>query len=331
MFYMADNHNRLSWLNVDLWHRAGYAGRGMRFCVVDADTDISLTRYPKKITAYKDSGKSDWHTNHGYHGLLTLDIIQQICPDAEILFAGWQYRLEDIIRHCIDEKIDIVNASLLYNYVPVTHTTSQKAIDRGMMLFASAGNNGDLPSDLLGYPAKKGTWVAVGAATVSGWGNLPERVDYSSTGAELEVMGMTHLWTQLPEPFGKMVYTGTSCASPTLASCIALYEQKNGDITKEMARAMFEEHCVDMYEPGRDRMTGWGMFKLPHPETGEIMKEIVLTIEDKIAKVNGQAVEIDSPPVILNDRTMVPLSFIGRLLGAEVEWDAETRKVKVRG
>lgn len=41
--------------------------------------------------------------------------------------------------------------------------------------------------------------------------------------------------------------------------------------------------------------------------------------------LDGQEIVFDQPPVIMNDRTMVPMRAIFEALGAEVEWDAETR------
>ena len=54
---------------------------------------------------------------------------------------------------------------------------------------------------------------------------------------------------------------------------------------------------------------------------------ISVTIDSNIAIVNGEYKQIDVPPMIINNRTMVPLRFIGEALGAEVNWMAETRTV----
>ncbi len=43
--------------------------------------------------------------------------------------------------------------------------------------------------------------------------------------------------------------------------------------------------------------------------------------------VNGSSVAFDQPPVIENDRTLVPLRAIFEALGAEVDWNDETRTV----
>ncbi|WP_043713935.1 copper amine oxidase N-terminal domain-containing protein [Symbiobacterium thermophilum] len=49
-------------------------------------------------------------------------------------------------------------------------------------------------------------------------------------------------------------------------------------------------------------------------------RTIVLTIDHPVAVVDGQEVPLDAPPVIRNDRTMVPVRFIAEQMGAKVYW-----------
>lgn len=56
-------------------------------------------------------------------------------------------------------------------------------------------------------------------------------------------------------------------------------------------------------------------------------KTIILKIDDKKALVNGQEILLDVPATIINNRTMVPLRFLGETLGAEVKWDNDLRRV----
>ena len=48
---------------------------------------------------------------------------------------------------------------------------------------------------------------------------------------------------------------------------------------------------------------------------------------DITVSVDGKGVEFDQPPVIDNDRTLVPMRAIFEALGAEVSWDTDTRTV----
>ena len=43
----------------------------------------------------------------------------------------------------------------------------------------------------------------------------------------------------------------------------------------------------------------------------------------------GKTITIDSPAVIKNSRTFVPLRAISEILGAKVEWNGETRTVSI--
>src|SRR6056297_1740583 len=53
--------------------------------------------------------------------------------------------------------------------------------------------------------------------------------------------------------------------------------------------------------------------------------QILLPIESTTATVGGVEVELDSPAVIENDRTLVPVRFVSENLGAKVSWDEEAR------
>ena len=44
-------------------------------------------------------------------------------------------------------------------------------------------------------------------------------------------------------------------------------------------------------------------------------------------EVNGQSVKTDVPPVILNDRVLIPARAIFEALGAQIGWDDTTRTV----
>ena len=58
-------------------------------------------------------------------------------------------------------------------------------------------------------------------------------------------------------------------------------------------------------------------------------KNISLKINDINAVVNGEAVILDTAPVILNGRTLVPLRFISENFGANVIWHEETKTIDI--
>ena len=58
-------------------------------------------------------------------------------------------------------------------------------------------------------------------------------------------------------------------------------------------------------------------------------KRVILTVDSYSAEINGERREMDTTPVIKNNRTMVPARYIGEYLGAEVHWDAALRRVTI--
>jgi N-acetylmuramoyl-L-alanine amidase len=56
---------------------------------------------------------------------------------------------------------------------------------------------------------------------------------------------------------------------------------------------------------------------------------ILLTVGSKTAIVNGKNITLDVPAEINNGRTFVPLRFVGEAMGAEVQWDGNSRTASV--
>ena len=58
-------------------------------------------------------------------------------------------------------------------------------------------------------------------------------------------------------------------------------------------------------------------------------RTLELTIGQKEIKVDGVSREMDVSPVIINNRTLVPIRFISESLGAGVTWNGDTKKVTI--
>lgn len=56
---------------------------------------------------------------------------------------------------------------------------------------------------------------------------------------------------------------------------------------------------------------------------------IKLSLGEHSASVNGETVELDSPSVIINNRTLVPIRFIADALDMDVNWDSDLRRVNI--
>jgi hypothetical protein len=56
---------------------------------------------------------------------------------------------------------------------------------------------------------------------------------------------------------------------------------------------------------------------------------IVLTIGSKTAQVNGEAVNMDVAPQIIQGTTAVPIRFVAENLGCEVLWSAPDQRISI--
>jgi hypothetical protein len=70
------------------------------------------------------------------------------------------------------------------------------------------------------------------------------------------------------------------------------------------------------------------------PETQRVIASnddvtIQLRLGDRRARVNGKDVWLDVPARTYEDRTMVPLRFLGEALGATVRWNEDERTVYI--
>lgn len=52
-----------------------------------------------------------------------------------------------------------------------------------------------------------------------------------------------------------------------------------------------------------------------------LAREITMQIGNTTVTVDGESTELDSAPVIVNDRTMLLIRFIAEALGLDVTWD----------
>lgn len=57
--------------------------------------------------------------------------------------------------------------------------------------------------------------------------------------------------------------------------------------------------------------------------------DVTLKIGDNVISINDEKKELDVAPVIINDRTMVPIRAIAEAFGAEVLWDENTKTVDI--
>ena len=65
--------------------------------------------------------------------------------------------------------------------------------------------------------------------------------------------------------------------------------------------------------------------------TNDSGDEVKLTVNSKTASYNGSSAELDTPPVIINERTMLPIRFVAESFGYTADWKAEDKSIVISG
>ena len=97
---------------------------------------------------------------------------------------------------------------------------------------------------------------------------------------------------------------------------IKLTDKSNGKYTFAMPASKVEVKAVFKQTESK-----------PDKPAEEIKTVVVMQVGSKTMFVNGKSYEKDAAPVIINDRTLVPIRFVTESLGGEVKWNAETKEV----
>lgn len=167
----------------------------------------------------------------------------------------------------IDHGADVMNLSLGRDCAdpwPLCSDTvidflTDRSVEAGVVVVASSGN---AAVPYVSSPANNPSAISVGATTVG-----DERAPYSSYGVDLDVVApggsiRAGVWQETFDEDGVWDYyerTGTSMAAPHVAGTVALMRSVNPTATPEHIRDVLAATAVDLDEPGRDELTGFGM------------------------------------------------------------------------
>ena len=127
------------------------------------------------------------------------------------------------------------------------------AAGRGAIMIAAAGNDG---SELAAYPAAAASVIAVTAVDARGRhyrdANTGAHIEFAAPGVDLYVEGKR----------GGGYASGTSYAAPIITALSARM-MLQGAVSADALRARLKQRSVDLGDPGRDSLYGWGLVTAP--------------------------------------------------------------------
>lgn len=309
---ISENKAEFDRLGITAWHEAGYFGQGVTIAVMDADPYIK--DYMREAGVYFDPlGVDDGHGGSDGHTAAVAQVIHEVAPQCHIHMFPHLSGVDYVRKH--PDKYDVINHSM-------SGLADRGLRDLGIPITQAAGNSGIEDGWKTDYGAP---FIIVGA-----WEEWRDgRASYSDGGVGLTCMSYTNINIPTKYPGRYHSFNGTSCAAPVVAGMLALLMSKTGRLNAQACLDFVIANCQDLETEGKDNRTGYGLFVLPKPAEVEEIMEIIMQLDNNIAKVNGKTVTLDVPPTAKNGRTLVPIRFVAEALGCRVDYEAKTKTITI--
>jgi hypothetical protein len=267
---MALGARLLDWLGINGDH-PGW-GAGVRIAVLDTGVlqhpafqnlirSINLIDFPADLSLVNSHGTAVASLIAGSDSLTP-----GVAPGAEILSIrvandfgqSDSFLLAQGIVAAVDAGVALINISMgSLGESAVLRNAIQYAQERGVMIFAAAGNNG---IGQVYYPAASEGVFAVGAVDASG-----NHMAFSNTGNEIAISapgyGVNAAWSTNQAA----MVSGTSFSTPIVAGAVAAVMSATG-VNAATAWQMILQYSNDSGLPGPDPLYGAGM-----PDIGRVL------------------------------------------------------------
>ena len=249
--------------NLNIWHDAGYTGKGVNILVWDFNGKI-YDHMKDYVVLIDPEGVM---SKEARHNTFVAQVVHEAAPDATVYVTPWTHSSKEITDWLRGNPklIDIAGASLT---TPVTDDFNIfKELD--IPFTASSGNDSDKGKNGVNFPANLDWNIAVGAYNWKDKGvNSNDVTGYSNGGEELDCVSLTNIYVQNEDGTYIHPYSGTSTSRPWLdgkMGCYIQWRKEHGlpRLTQAMAKKFVRENCIDIKAKGFDYDSGHGLFCLP--------------------------------------------------------------------
>ncbi len=257
----------LNWLGVPADH-ANW-GEGVTIAILDT----AVSSHPvlenaqiERATLIDDS--SGGMAEYSGHGTAVASLIAGnngvgIAPAADILSIqvmdssglGDSFTLAEGIVQAVDSGAQVISMSLgSYGYTQVLQNAVDYAQSQGVVLVASAGNDG---ANQVPYPAQFPSVVGVAAVDAdsqrASFSNYSDAVDIGAPGVGVHAAWVDDQWDE---------FSGTSAAAPYVSGAIAATLSLDSSTTPQEAVDIVLAYSDDAAAPGKDVEIGNGILNL---------------------------------------------------------------------
>lgn len=271
------------YLGVDKFHAAGYTG--------------------SRVTALTGERTE----NQTQHGQDTMNTFHEIAPDAKVVYApfpGDKARAEAFSTIAKETGACVMYVSQSASVCD--SAAADSAVPEDFFLLVAAGNHGQdrasgwmKPENIYGVGAVRIRWSAMqNGEPAPGAEQVVFSTWYSGESEYVDFASATDLF------IGLTPFSGTSCATPVLAGMAALvndfFLDKTGRPLSHAAMYQFMKDCAeDVHDEGKDGRSGWGVPRLPSPDSIDIWR--YQTPAETVKKTARQIVQEKAG---LEDKTM---------------------------
>lgn len=302
----------LDYVKAPTYWKKGYFGKGVKVALIDTGVNAipDLPNVVKRVSFVKDDPKtknideSDVLDRGNYgegHGTSVAAVL-----GAQIGGTSFNYSVSDVIgvapgvqiyslkyadgtrdgriaeviealNWAIKHKMDLINiSSSIYEDDPALKKAIDQAVKAGIMIVASAGNDGN--SDKPTYPARYSNVIAVSSIgkdkKCSNFSNTGTSVDFAAPGDYVLTINSK----------GELFYaSGTSFAAPYVTGLLAILKERYPFSTSSELIQKLRSSALDLGTKGKDIKFGYGVAQLPSfsiTKPRELKNVSILKIKD---------------------------------------------------
>ncbi len=257
------------------WGEVGpTCGTGLRLGIIDSPVDIDHRSFAGRKIVHRSFVTPERTAAPGEHGTAIAAMLVGmpsendaggLIPGASLFAASIfedrggrvignltaMLRSVDWLAH---NKIQVLNLSIAGSKNSVLVSAVDRALEKGMVLVAAAGNNG--PEAKPAWPAAHPGVIAVTAVDKDlshyKFANQGRYIDFSAPGVRIVTS----------TPRGYKEQSGTSFAAPYITSMVAVHLAAGYRSDAEVLRQSLRRYSVDLGTKGKDQVFGWGLVRL---------------------------------------------------------------------
>ncbi|WP_226675757.1 S8 family serine peptidase [Rossellomorea aquimaris] len=246
----------------------------VRVGVIDTGIEVNHPELKNKVVVNENAmnplkkGQPDVHATH-VAGIIAAEKGNGIggygvAPNSDIVSIDvfnrspfvTDYTIAEGILEAINQKVKVINMSLgSYYPSPIIKDAVKKATDAGIIIVASAGNDG---ADMINYPAAFEDVISVGATN-----DKNELAEFSSYGKNVDVVAPGEAIygpvfdVDKRSSFAKL--SGTSMSAPMVTGLVSLLLSKHPNLTPYQVQYILTKTAKDLGDKGYDTSFGYGM------------------------------------------------------------------------